>query len=41
MIQEENDPIYTNFRRQVVVEIVIVVITSMETQSSKNKYCQT
>ena len=41
MIHNENDLIYTNLRGQIVVEIVIVINTRMETQSSKNRYCQT
>jgi len=39
MIREENDLIYTNLRRQIVVEIVIIINTLMETQSNKNRYC--
>jgi len=41
MIHEENDPSYIDLKAQIVVEIVIVINTSMETQSNKNRYCQT
>lgn len=41
MIHEENDSIYTNLIGQIVIEIVIVINTSMGTQSCKNRYCQT
>jgi len=41
MIHEENDSIYTNHIGHIVVEIVIVINTLIETQSSKSIYCQT
>jgi len=36
-----NELIYSNPRCHIVVEIVIVINTSMETQYSKNRKCQT
>ncbi|KEH41541.1 hypothetical protein MTR_1g052130 [Medicago truncatula] len=41
LIHEGSGLIYSNPRGQIVVEIVIIINTSMETQSSKNRYCQT
>jgi len=41
IIHKGNDLIYGNFIGHIVVETVMIINTSMETLSSKNRKCQT
>lgn len=40
ILHERNDLIYTNLRGKITYEIVVVINTSMETQSGKIWKCQ-